>query len=297
MNFLGQIPTDALFYVQHQLRHPESTYAMSLRKIGDAFSLVAEGYLRKTQDYAAGVPKVMDVSDLLKDQENLLRALQEHLDDCWLVLKTLIDPATATRTPLFADKYVLENRLPGARTFRDATADYKNTLRIANKLKHQQGRLRGVALWVPNRPSLGYFLEAPGADGSIGPSPEVHPDQGAFSFARDLTWHLFNVYAVSEKLVSAVDSALSAQGKSLSRKVMARDKEWERAISLAARLPIACFPKEVPKHIADFDCDEIGGVLSIEFPKNVRLAFPSPIQTTCSTVGDGHSRQFKVPFP
>jgi hypothetical protein len=295
VNFLGQVPPEALFYIQHQLRHPESIYALSLGKVGEVFSKVADAYMSKAQEYRGINSTSLEMSDLLRYQENLLRAMQEHLDDCWLILKTLIDPASAMKAPSFADKYVIENMLPGAKSFRDALAGYKSTLRIANKLKHQQGRLRGVAIWLPSGAHLGYFLEEPDANGTIGPSPEIHPDQGAISFARDLGWHLFNVYLCSQKLVSAVSKALDARGINIQPKVCSNDKNWERIVSLAVGIPTAYFPKELPKHAASFHCDS--QTLTIKFPEYVRLTFPPRLRTTCFTAVDGHSPAFKVPFP
>jgi hypothetical protein len=64
-----------------------------------------------------GYKSSLDMPDLRRDQENFLRVLQEHLDDCYLMLKALVDPASATKTLLFADKYVIENRMAGARSF------------------------------------------------------------------------------------------------------------------------------------------------------------------------------------
>ena len=296
MNVLGQIPPAALFYVPHQLRHPDSLYKFSLSKVGEAFSGVAEAYLSKTEACRANRAN-MDMSGLLMAQENLLRGLQEHLDDCWLILKTLIDPATATKGPLFAEKYVIDNRLPGAKPFRDAIAGYKETLRIANKLKHQQGRLRGLSVWLPESPQLGYFLEEPDAQGNIGPSPEIHPDQGAISFARDLGWHLFNVYLCSQKLVSAVRKALNSRGLSIPQKIGNRDEKWEEVLSLAAKIPPAYFPKEIQKHVASFHWDDSGQTLTIRFPAHVQRTFPARIEATCSTVIDGHSPTFRVPLP
>src|ERR1017187_8644458 len=84
VNVLGQIPAAALFYVPHQLRHPDSLYAFSLRKVGEAFSKVAEAYLSKTQECRDDRAR-MEMSALLMAQENLFRAMQEHLDDCWLI--------------------------------------------------------------------------------------------------------------------------------------------------------------------------------------------------------------------
>lgn len=296
VNLLGQIPPEALFHVAHRLRHPEAIYNLSLGRLAAAFAKTIEAYFSVTER-ANENSATFEAADLLRQREDLLRKLQEHLDDCWSVLKALVDPLSATRSPLFTEKYVVENKLPGARSFRDAIAGFKSSLRIANKLRHQQGRLRGVAMWVPGRPTLGYFLEEPDAQGVIGPSSDIHPDRGAFSFARDLTWRLSDVYMCSEKLVSAVRRALGARGVRVEPKVTAEDKEWEKLLSLVSKIPVAFFPKELRKPSVSFSLGERAKVLTIKSPEHVHLIIPQPVKMTCSTEGDGHSRVFAVPFP
>lgn len=285
------------FHVLQQLRHPESIYRFSLEKVGAAFCDVARGYLSKTAEYRNHTADTFDVSDLLKSQENLLRAMQEHLDDCWSILKTLIDPARATKASSFAEEYVIENKLPGAKSFRGAVAGYKNSLFIANRLKHGQGHLRGVAIWLPDRPSIGYFLEEPDSTGAIGPSTAIHPDRGAFSFARDLRQHLANVYNSSEQLVKAVERALSGQGMRRVGQPASGTPLWTEVLSLAAKLPAAYFPNELKKGVAGFHFDAGSQTLEIRSPEHPRVVFPVTINTTCSTVVDGHSPTFKVPIP
>ncbi|HKS77099.1 MAG TPA: hypothetical protein VJR04_13145 [Terriglobales bacterium] len=299
VNILGQIPAQALFFSQHQLRHPESIYLFSLGKLGEAFERVAQGYLSKAKDYGSGYGGELDMCDLLQKQESLLRALQEHLDDCYLILRTLVNPVTAKKTTHFADRYVIENKLPGAKSFQSAVSHYKkNHLRIANKLKHQQARLRGIAIWLPAGAHLGYFLEEPDPSGQIGPSPEIHPDQGCISFARDLTWHLFNAYLCSEKLATAVCGALSGlYGVTPQPRTSNGDKNWDSLARLACTIPQAFFPKEVRKHAATFHLSGDGQTLIIRFPDKVKLVFPPTVSATCSTVVDGHSTNFKVPLP
>ncbi len=298
VNFLDHIPSDFLFFKSHQLRHPDSIYRLSLEKLAEAFISVTTEYLAKTKEYSSECD-AFEVTELLRHQESFLRTAQEHIDDCWLILKSLIDPATARKQLIFADQYVTANKLPGAKGFQETIRDYKQTLIIANKLKHQQGRLRGVCMWLPN-PHLGYFLEAPDAYGSIGPSPEIHPDKGAFSFARDLTWHLFNVYRTSEKLVSAIKNVLGASNRGIEHNPIAAstgNDKWEEAISLAAQIPNAFFPKEIGKSIASFSYQQQEGILTIECPKHTRLILPSSAKTVCSTVIDRFSPSFSVPFP
>lgn len=234
---------------------------------------------------------------LLDSQANFLHALQEHVDELWLILKSLVDPSSAMKKPVFADRYVLENKLPGAKTFQAAISDYKRTLRIVNKLKHQQGYLRGVAIWLPDRPHLGYFLEEPDSQGYIGPSPEIHPDRGAFSFASDLRCHILNVYLCSEKLANATKTALGSRGAQLQAGTSAAVKGWADVVTRVSALPEDYFPKEVTKSAANFVLEKTTRTLTIDYPIRLRLNFPARINTSCSTVIDGHTPKFKVPFP
>jgi hypothetical protein len=294
VNLLRRVPQSALYYTSQQLRNPVSIYRLSLEKVGQAFCKVADGYLSKTEEYSRnGFPKSWEIDQLLKDQGDFLRIMQEHLDELWLVLKTLIDPSDATKSQLFTDKYVINSKLPGAKTFQEAIDYYKKSLRIANKLRHQQGYLRGVAVLLPTSTVLGYYLEEPDVDGSIGPSIEIHPDRGAISFARDLMWHLLNVYVCSEKLCEAVAKALNAKGISLESEIVSGEKCWEEVISAAKKIPSECFPREARRHVVGFHCDE--QTLTIEFPKQVNFKFPAQIRTSCSVRLDAPT--YKLPFP
>lgn len=297
VNFLDRIPENALFNVAQRLRHPDSIYKLSLGKISGAFCQVAEEYLSKTEEYRSSGSALFQVDLLLKEQANLLRVLQEHLDELWMVLKTLVDPASAMKHGEYNDKYVIESKLPGSKSFQQAIDDYKRTLQIANKLKHQQCYLRGVAVWHPSSVHLGYCLEEIDSQGVFGPSPDIHPDQGAFSFARDLKWHLANVYLCSEKLVKAVTRALDARGMSIRAEKTGDYKEWEKVIALAAKIPPAYFPKETRKSLAGFHFDSDSQTLTVKIPEHMGLHLPHPIKAVYSFTPDRHSTTTKVPIP
>jgi hypothetical protein len=191
------------------VRHPESTYRLSLAKVRERFVKVAEAYLDLTAQMS--IPNVESAGwrSLLDNQENLLRSLQDHLDDCYLVLRAMVNPQTAKMaSSQFNDEYILKN-LPGAKAFSEAVVGYKTSLRIANKLKHQQGRLRGVAVRMPDSVHLGYYLEEPDENGTLGPSVEIHPDRGGLSFAGDLRLRLFHIYDCSRLLARAIQRAVS----------------------------------------------------------------------------------------
>jgi hypothetical protein len=293
VNVLGQIPEGFIFHLPHGLRHPESTYALSLKKVGTAFLRVARGWEAALKGLVEGQP--FDLTSLLEDQEHLLSAAQEHIGDCWLVLKALVNPHSSASTQLFAEEYVLANKLPGAKAFKDAVQPYRRAL-LANKIRHQLGRLRGVVIWLPGEARVGYYLEEPDAAGHLGPSRAVHPDGGAISFARDLGWHLFNIYLCSDRLATAVDRALMGlHGCKITRAATTGDRRWAEIAVFATRMPQAVFPKE--KQVAVFELDGAAQTLRARFPVAASGKFPPTIKVSVATVGDGHSRTFKMPVP
>jgi hypothetical protein len=305
LHCLPGIPEQYLFFRQQQLRHPASIYNLSLDKLGKAFLAVVEGYARDTGRLRMEPAGGFELKALLDAQEHLLRCLQEHMDDCYLILKTFIDPATTKAKDRFADKYVIEAKLPGAKAFMEATADYKVSLRIANKLKHSQGRLRGFGIYPASGVRLGYFLEEPDKAGVIGPSPEIHPNQGAFSFARDLKWRFFLTYSLAENLVNAVQRALRGlhqfQLGPTTTPTQSQSDDWNRLVTLISKIEPAIFPKEHDASVASVLLSNSGRELSIVFPDRNRIVDPAlhegSVRASVSTVGDGFSTQFKVPFP
>ena len=300
LNYLAGIPQQHIFSREQQLRHPASIYDLSLEKLSRAFAAVTEGYKRDTARLSVTQKELFDLKALLDTQEHLLRCLQEHLDDCYLILKTFVNPATTTSKSDYAEQYVLDSKLPGIRGFRDAAADYKTSLRIANLLKHNQGRLRGVGIYPGDDVYLGYYLEGPDKTGVLGPSPEIHPNRGAFSFARDLKWRFFLVYSLSESLTKAVQRAFAGLHQiSIGRdKLKLQSEEWDRLTSAISKIPRAIFPKEMDASVATIQVSEDEKELSIKFPDRVRILYPSFTgRAVVSTVGDGFSTQFNVPFP
>jgi len=301
VSYLAGIPQQRVFFREQQLRHPASIYNLSLEKLTKAFVAVLEGYATDTTRFSVEPNGGFDLKALLEAQEHLLRCLQEHLDDCYLILKTLVNPATTRVKTIQADQYVVDSKLPGAKAFMQATADYKTSLKIANRLKHNQGRLRGFGIYPGDGVYLGYFLEEPDKAGVLGPSPEIHPDRGAFSFARDLKWRFFLVYSLSENLVKAVERALMGLHHAPLERAAPRQQQtedWNHLVTAISKIPRAIFPRELHANMATVQLTDDGRELAIKFPDRVRIVYP-PFsgRAVVSTVGDGFSTQFKVPLP
>ena len=303
LNYLAGIPQQHLFFREQQLRHPASIYNLSLEKLGGAFAAVTEEYARDTARFSVEPNGGFDLKSLLDAQEHLIRCAQEHLADCYLILKTFVNPATTKATAIHADEYINDFKLPGIKSFVQAIADYKSSLRIADRLKHNQGRLRGIGIFPGDGAYLGYYLEEPNRDGVLSPSPEIHPNQGAFSFARDLKWRFFLVYSLSENLVKAVERALAGLHQvSLERAAPPRQQNeaWNRLTETMSEIERAIFPKEMDTSVATVLLTNDGRQLSIKFPDRIRIVYPAlqgRVRAVVSTMGDGFSTQFKMPIP
>ncbi len=301
LNYLSILPEQCVFFRQQQLRHPASLYSLSLQGVATAFENVLKEYDDGTNRYRIRPDTdPFDLKSLLAAQDRLLRCLQDHLADCFLILKTLVDPANTRATTIFAEEYMVQSKLPGVKAFIQSIADYKISLRIANKLKHSQGRLRGVGIYVWDGVNLGYFLEEPNSDGSIGPSSDLHPSRGAFSFARDLKWRFFLVYSLSKNLVTAIERAfIGLHGASLIKRKTSPSDYWDRLSSRMSEIPWAIFPKEANTSAATIRLSQDRQELVMKFPDHIRLArcFPRIINTITSTEADGFSTTFNVPFP
>ena len=166
----------------------------------------------------------------------------------------------------------------------EVTQDYKTSLNIANKLKHNQARLRGVGIYPGDGVYLGYFLEEPDKDGTLGPSPEIHPDQGAFSFARDLKWRFFLVYSLAEKLVRAVERALAGLHQfSIKPGIssQAQNVAWDHLAIAVGNIPFALFPKEMSAAAASVRVTEDQRQLCIKFPDRTRVVYPFSFMPCC----------------
>ena len=119
---------------------------------------------------------------------------------------------------------------------------------LVNRIKHNQGRLRFLSARMHHKPDLwwsGYFVEGALATG-VGPDATIHSARsGAFSFNRDLRYHLCELLFTSDALAQAVrglTSGASSQGES-----GAGTKVLVSLIEAVAALTETYFPDEYEK--------------------------------------------------
>jgi len=240
---------------------------------------------------------------LLRAQRNLLYRLREHIDDCYSVFKTLVDPAHVTKNIVFTDKYLQAAKFKELDKFNSSIQSYKQDYLspLVNSLKHSHARLQGFYCHDPSHIRLGYYLEEMGKDAVVGPSTRVHKDgNSAFSFSRDLTLNLFHVYYISEQLVGSVQHFLKETYNF--ELLPLRQNEYDElkeVIESAATLQQRFFQDELLKPCATIsvESDTHDSRCVLSYPTNpVERSFPSGLRMACFMYPDSKSKKFKLPY-
>jgi hypothetical protein len=224
---------------------------------------------------------------LLEATDHMLDALMEHLDDCGGIIRSFF--------PSSEDK-----------RFKKILAEYKKSVEpyrkhigcIVNYIKHNQGRLRSVCFSWSGGSSIGYFVEGPISGGGLGPVAEIHPTENtAFSFHRNIPFHICNVFAVGARLAAALHSVNKCiVVADIPVEAEAQKTDWAKALTLASDLPRMYFPDEINKSIPFVQVKEKRTV--IEYPSSkAKVHGPPPgSRIGVSYHGDGVTSTFKMPY-
>ena len=276
------------FESTYAARHPCAAYNISLTAIASRTAKVIEELEDLIRRVLAGnSPESLGDDNLLEAMDHLLDALMEHMDVCCKILRCFVAPQ---------DDKKFQKVLTQFRKSIEPYRDHIGTL--DNYIKHNQGKLRSVCFTWGTGATLGYFVEGPVSGGALGPVGKIHKDENtAFSFNRDLPFHICNVYAVSSRLaysLKTINSSLIPMPPSSS--VNVRDAAWSKAIKMTAGLPPIFFPDEVHKPIPRVRVSH--HKVYIEYPANrPRPVGPlSPSKISILFAGDGVTRSFKMPY-
>lgn len=215
-NLLNHLPDETLHNIDYRKGHPLAIYNESLSRISKSFTKVLDLY--EKHDSFNEFP-TSDFLELLEEQKELLHSLHSHFDDCYQILKVTSPYPNVKEIPqkqiknLERSTYSWLNRFrhPGIKYFADNTEYYRTFLgKIVNKIKHEQARLRGISIKMDQQQYLGYYVEVIGLNKeNIAklPDPKIHPGGTAFSFSRDLSFHFYNIYAISHYLKKSLEQS------------------------------------------------------------------------------------------
>lgn len=282
---IGAVPT---YHERYGMRHPLASYNLSLlqvtKRINTTLDTLEEIQSRREFENQSNTDWEVQ---LIEATDRMLYALMEHIDDCNGIIRSFFASSNDSN---FKKIY---------KTFKESVAPYRNHIgSIVNYLKHNQGRLRAICFSWPSGASLGYFVEGPIAGGGLGPVSTIHPNEDtAFSYNRDIPYHLCSLFAVSAHLATAlhtVDSRL------IFSKIVAtnvkRPTELSQALEKAASLPIIFFEDEGDKGVPKITAGN--RYFTIDYPANRAKPYtpPNGSKVRVSYRGDGVTRTYKVPY-
>jgi hypothetical protein len=277
-----------LFHEKYGVWHPRASYNVSLSTIASRISTVLKALteLHSLRLYLDPRNQNWEIP-ILEATDHMLDALMEHFDDCNKILKSLFpDPESKECKKTF-------------KQFKEDIQPYRDHVgKVVNFIKHNQGCLRIIIFYWETGIAPGYFVEGPIAGGGIGPSPLIHPNSNtAFSFNYDLSFHICNIYVVSDRLsrlMETIDSRLAPIDPKKATEEIKSD--WKEMIVSVSGLPHIYFPDEIRKPIPLVSI--MPTKIIIEYPslRAKPKVIPNRTRIQVNYRGDGITKTFKLPY-
>jgi hypothetical protein len=270
------------------LRRPLGVYNTSVATLAQRLTGVTRLLaLVINPEAASGDVVEANKENLLDSYEALLHALMHHMEDCVGVLKGF------TRDDAAFPKESAVKR------YGQAVRQYRSHIgKVVNRIKHQQGRLRLLTVRMGPSRFGGYFVERGLPGGGVGPDPDIH--QGgvtAFSFNRDLRYHVCEIVFTSAALADAIErlTGVSRSGAPPARQPLGG------AVADVASLPETYFPDEYekPRPVLRLEGDAPSGrrlVVGFESSDGWRPFAGRTFQVDLELRGDGATRSWKLPY-
>jgi len=298
---LPLIDENNLFYKDYGLKHPSALYNTSISKIENTLKSFFETYgLSKYKNFEEAEKK--DTPALLKHYKEFLYCAREHLDDCFHIIKSFIKPPLKVDKDRNQCRWLKNNAGPIVADFFNNISDYKKYLdNLVNELKHNNAILASVAFYNKNNPEehcLGYFI-ANVVRGVYEPVEKIHPKFGktytGFSYKRDLAYNIFNIYNISEEIISLLKNKIYLNIALLKPKVEEAPKIKQELFKQIIDMPKIYFPDEYLKPVPSLSLADAKR-LKLEYPSQLSIK-PNKLESVVIThSGDGHTLKFRIPY-
>jgi len=116
-----------------------------------------------------------------------------------------------------------------------------------------------------------------------------------FSFKRDLTYNIFNIYNISEEILYLLKSKISDNIISTGIKVEKAPDFKQKIYRNIMDIPRFYFPDEYFKPVVSLSVSE-GNLLKIEYPSQLTIKPNNLRKIVLSHSTDGHTREFAIPY-
>lgn len=286
---LQQVPEG--FQSRHtalSLRHPIGAYNLSIQ------SVIARG-LRLvhclTTANSKGADDRDEVVQLLEAADAFLDSLMEHLDDCKKILICFLSDSSE-------HKKLLRSYLSKTGPYRDLVGE------LVNYLKHEQGRLFHLTMRAADSVTYGYFVASARPDESIGPHGRLHNGGfTAFSFNRDIRFHIASIIAVSSILAEHISFAVDSKDTWQIQSTDGGNSDFWDLFKKVAELQTTVFPDELLEDWPRIQAlpEQHSGIwkCTCQMPSTSKHGMPYSYaqgQFNATMSGDGYTRQFQMPY-
>ncbi|MBE9227807.1 hypothetical protein IQ264_20500 [Phormidium sp. LEGE 05292] len=321
-NCLKLLPESFTYHKDHTERHPFSIYSNSIQRVMKAFKAVLDEIDRISMALFDTTGHLDYRLNKLPDLQNeLLHALQSHIDDCYRILK-VIHPFSQVNEK-FVESWLKQAKHPAYKDFHNAIEGYRESFApIVNKIKHNGGQLRpimmyssgrgivartvekGIQTFPKNARIVGYYLEGMQPNGCIGPDCEIHPDgKTAISLNRDLRYHFANLYRVGHHLRAAIARTVRhIHGIKLPRPVAveytAGQYNIESIAEQVSKLPLLFFENEFFKETPDIKFYRHSGNpdLILETPGYRYMTWEGEVMIYSEIQVDAVCPEYQIPY-
>jgi len=281
---IGDVP---IYHENYKVRHPFAAYNISLASVSSRIIRVLDALedVQNKREFDSPKSQNWEVP-LLEATDHMLDSLMEHMEDCSGIIRSFYPDA---KNPEF--KKALKN-------YNKSVAPYRDYIgKIVNYMKHNQGRLRTISFSWQQGSSLGYFVEGPLNSGGIGPVAGIHKNEAtAFSFYRNIPFHLCNIYAVSRRLAVALHGIDNRLKSHKAKKTSEQQSNLSIALQRASNLPNIYFEDEVNMGVPLIKFSNNSIKIDCPSQKTKTKAIPGGAKITVSYKGDGATRTYKVPY-
>ncbi|MDD5688943.1 MAG: hypothetical protein PHQ76_01530 [Caldisericia bacterium] len=293
IKYLQGVEDKYLFYKNYNLKHPLALYDTSFfNKLEETLKDFFKIYDNLTiEDFKPKENKNQSDDkgrEVIKIYKTFLYSLREHLDDCFNVIKIFVQPQPYFKDDRNQCNWLIKNLPIEIKDFFENIKDYKTYLdNIVNELKHRNGILNYVTFYneKDGKFCMGYYI-ANVKNNEYQPIDYIHKEfQGestAFSFNRDVRYNVFNVFYVSEVIVSflkGIGIKIDPSSIMIKRAPDQRRQLYQKIMNM----PKVFFPDEYFKDVPSV-CLLKNGSLKLEYPSQLTLN-----KLTCNEVLLNHS--------
>lgn len=263
------------------LRHPLGMYNVSLASvISSAFELLDD--LDKAGQLVgkSASDRVLAVPTLANTTKQFLLSNAEHVDACEKVVSAYLPSKDKPR--LKKAKEVLRGNLGWYE---------KHVMAQANHIKHRHAQVRNLCLYTNALAVPGYFIEGAIGPEAVGPDPQIHTGNTAFSYARELRVFVCGLIYVSRSLHSVLQTYVG-------RAPLAEPKETPRLRDLVVRISrfsSVMFPDEYGRTYPVVECGSQNIKVSFGGSRTPRMPY-NQIGFQTITAADGATRSFQIPY-